>query len=59
MSSFILATAGWYSSRWPTMSLTPLGLAVAMRSSASAAFSAIGFSMKACLPASRTRLPSG
>ena len=56
ISSFRRATAGWYSSRWPTISILP-GLARPRRRarSASAALVASGFSTKQCLPARATR----
>ena len=49
--SLSLATPGWYSSRWPTISVRPVSAAAATARSASATVWASGFSTKQCLPA--------
>src|SRR5665213_2232707 len=48
--------AGWYCSRWPTISRRSHDSARVHRSSASSTLSASGFSTKTCLPASSARL---
>ena len=56
--SLSLATAGWYSSRWPTISSRPAASAAATARSADSTSWASGFSTKQCLPASSTRTAS-
>jgi hypothetical protein len=57
-TSLSLATPGWYSSRWPTISVLPERSAAATARSASSTDCASGFSTKQCLPASSTRSAS-
>ena len=57
-SSFSRTRPGWYSSRWPTISVRPLSAAAATTLSASATDWASGFSTNTCLPASSTRRAS-